>query len=94
MSKSYLKAVLKEYLKRKEFKDNLKDSFLKHFDVVRGPKLRRGFIHAVICDDLNLILNNQVQLEIREVLIDLGIHPMASNGRQYYKNVKVKQHVG
>lgn len=90
MSKGYLRNVLREYNRRHQLHEDIKSSFLKIFFIERGTKVQRGTVHTAICNDLNLMLNNDTQLRIRKAIAEFGILPMASNGRLYYRNLKVK----
>lgn len=90
MSKGYLRSVLREHFRRQQLHEAIKSSILKLFVIERGAKVKRGAVHSMVCDDLNLMLNNETQLRIRKAIMDLGVLPMASNGRLYYRNLKAR----
>ena len=89
--KQLVKAILKEYINRNEFKHSIQQAFLRHFVITKiknSNKYKRKEIFEIIEEELRLPRNNFRRKYFGKCLREIGIVPVFTSGYQYFVGIR------
>ncbi len=84
--------LLIELLKRKDLNIKIEAVIVSNFtiDTKSNIYLKRGEVHNIIANELNMTLNNLLVARIKVAFNKLGIKPVKHGNRFKYKHIGVK----